>query len=98
MIDLSWYGDEEVRLSLGGAFHSRRLGIRASQVGTLSPVRAGRRTNAERLELALNLLRDPAFDVLLTGQSRFHELPDVMSRLAAGDLPALCHTITYGRE
>ena len=98
VIDLSWYGDEEVRLSLGGAFHSRRLGIRASQVGTLSPARAGRRTSAERLELALNLLRDPAFDVLLTGQSRFHELPDVMSRLAAGNLPALCHTITYGRE
>jgi threonine dehydrogenase-like Zn-dependent dehydrogenase len=98
VIDLSWYGDEEVRLSLGGAFHSRRLGIRASQVGTLSPARAGRRTSAERLELALNLLRDPAFDVLLTGQSRFRELPDVMSRLAAGDLPALCHTITYGGE
>ena len=34
VIDLSWYGDEEVRLSLGGAFHSSRLGIRASQVGT----------------------------------------------------------------
>ena len=98
VIDLSWYGDEEVRLSLGGAFHSRRLGIRASQVGTLSPARAGRRTSAERLELALNLLRDPAFDVLLTGQSRFRELPDVMSRLAAGDLPTLCHTITYGGE
>ena len=98
VIDLSWYGDEEVRLSLGGAFHSRRLGIRASQVGTLSPARAGRRTSAERLELALNLLRDPAFDVLLTGQSHFRELPDVMSRLAAGDLPTLCHTITYGGE
>ena len=36
MIDLSWYGDAEVTLSLGGAFHSRRLGIRASQVGTVS--------------------------------------------------------------
>src|SRR5207244_7373585 len=34
VIDLSWYGDTEVRLSLGGAFHSGRLGIRASQVGT----------------------------------------------------------------
>ena len=34
VIDLSWYGDSVVRLSLGGAFHSRRLGIRSSQVGT----------------------------------------------------------------
>src|SRR5206468_4090192 len=37
VIDLSWYGDDEVRLALGGAFHARRLSIRASQVGTLSP-------------------------------------------------------------
>jgi threonine dehydrogenase-like Zn-dependent dehydrogenase len=95
VLDLSWYGDSEVRLSLGAAFHSRRLGIRASQVGTLSPVRSGRRTSADRLALALDLLRDPAFDALLTGHSRFDELPDVMARLAAGSLPALCHTITY---
>ena len=95
VIDLSWYGDSEVRLSLGGAFHSRRLGIRSSQVGTISPARSARRTTADRLALALELLRDPAFDALVTGESRFSELPDVMARLAAGSLPALCHTITY---
>jgi threonine dehydrogenase-like Zn-dependent dehydrogenase len=98
VIDLSWYGDREVRLSLGGSFHSDRLAIRASQVGTLSPARSGRRTTADRLALALELLRDPAFDALLTGQSRFDELPDVMARLAAGTLPALCHTIAYRTE
>jgi NADPH:quinone reductase-like Zn-dependent oxidoreductase len=96
VIDLSWYGDAEVRLSLGGAFHSGRLGIRASQVGTLSPARGARRTTADRLALALDLLRDPAFDVLLTGESPFEELPEVMPRLAAGSLAAICHTITYG--
>jgi threonine dehydrogenase-like Zn-dependent dehydrogenase len=96
VIDLSWYGDTEVRLSLGGAFHADRLAIRSSQVGTVSPARGGRRTAAGRLALALDLLRDPAFDALLTGESRFDELPDVMPRLAAGSLPALCHTITYG--
>jgi NADPH:quinone reductase-like Zn-dependent oxidoreductase len=96
VIDLSWYGDSDVHLSLGGAFHSRRLGLRASQVGTISPARSGSRTTADRLALALELLRDPAFDVLVTGESPFGELPDVMARLAAGSLPALCHTITYG--
>jgi threonine dehydrogenase-like Zn-dependent dehydrogenase len=95
VIDLSWYGDADVRLSLGGAFHSSRLAIRASQVGTVSPARSGRRTTADRLALALDLLRDPAFDALISGQSRFGELPDVMARLAAGSLPALCHTIVY---
>jgi threonine dehydrogenase-like Zn-dependent dehydrogenase len=96
VVDLSWYGDTEVRLSLGGAFHAGRLGIRSSQVGTVSPARAARRTTADRLALALDLLRDPAFDALLTGESRFDELPEVMAGLAAGSLPALCHTITYG--
>jgi threonine dehydrogenase-like Zn-dependent dehydrogenase len=95
VIDLSWYGDEEVRLSLGGAFHAGRLGIRSSQVGTVSPARGARRTSADRLALALDLLRDPAFDALLTGESHFDELPDVMGRLAAGSLSALCHTIRY---
>ncbi|MEZ5123801.1 MAG: zinc-binding alcohol dehydrogenase [Solirubrobacterales bacterium] len=98
VLDLSWYGDAEVRLALGGAFHARRLGLRASQVGTVSPARSAHRTTADRLALALELLRDPAFDVLITGESRFDELPAVMARLAAGELPALCHTITYDRE
>jgi threonine dehydrogenase-like Zn-dependent dehydrogenase len=96
VIELSWYGDNEVRLQLGGAFHARRLAIRASQVGTISPARSARRTNAERLALALDLLRDPAFDVLLSGESRFEDLPAVMAELADGKVSALCHVITYG--
>lgn len=95
VLDLSWYGDTPVELSLGGAFHSRRLAIRASQVGMVAPARRGRRTSAERLALALDLLRDPAFDVLLTGSSRFEELPQVMASLSDGSLAALCHTLTY---
>ena len=96
VVELSWYGDAETALSLGGAFHSRRLAIRASQVGMISPARRGSRTPADRLALALDLLRDPVFDTLITGVSRFDELPGVMARLADGSLPALCHTISYG--
>jgi hypothetical protein len=98
VLDLSWYCDTEVRLALGGAFHSARLGLRASQVGTVSPARSARRTTADRLALALDLLRDGAFDALITGRSRFEELPAVMARLASGSLPALCHTIAYDGE
>ena len=98
VIDASWYGETEVRLSLGGAFHSRRLAVRASQVGAISPARRGRRTHADRRALALELLDDTAFDALLTGESHFAEMPDAMARIAAGTLPALCHTITYDEE
>jgi len=96
VVELSWYGDAPVHLELGGAFHSRRLGIRASQVGTVAAARRGRRTAADRLALALDLLHDPVFDALITGESRFDELPEVMARLADGGLPALCHTLIYG--
>jgi threonine dehydrogenase-like Zn-dependent dehydrogenase len=95
VLELSWYGDADVHLSLGAAFHARRLGIRASQVGMVSAARRGRRTSGERLSIALELLRDPAFDALITGVSRFEELPEAMAALASGSLPALCHTVTY---
>ncbi|MEV0455549.1 zinc-dependent alcohol dehydrogenase [Catellatospora methionotrophica] len=98
VVELSWYGDRAVGLSLGGAFHSGRLSIRASQVGTVSPARATRRSYADRLAIALDLLRDPAFDALLSGESRFDRLPEVLSGLADGTLPALCHTISYDGE
>ena len=95
VLDLSWYGDSRVELALGGAFHSSRLGIRASQVGSVAAARRSRYTYAQRLALAIDLLHDPAFDVLLTGESAFADLPDVLPRLADGSLPAICHTIAY---
>jgi threonine dehydrogenase-like Zn-dependent dehydrogenase len=97
VLDLSWYGNTPVTLHLGGAFHSRRATIRASQVGRVAPARRGRRSPTDRMALALTLLKDPAFDALLTGCSPFRELPEVMARLASGQLPALCHTISYER-
>ncbi|MEU8951117.1 dehydrogenase [Streptomyces sp. NPDC048489] len=94
VLELSWYGDRRVTLPLGEAFHSRRLSVRSSQVGTVSPARASR-TYAERLALALDLLADPALDALITGESGFEELPEIMPRLASGEIPALCHRIRY---
>ncbi|KPI27846.1 zinc-dependent alcohol dehydrogenase [Streptomyces sp. NPDC054950] len=98
VLELSWYGDRKVSLPLGEDFHSRRLVIRSSQVGTISPARRSSRTYADRLALALELLADPALDALVTGDSAFEELPDVMPKLAAGEIPALCHRVGYGQE
>ncbi|MDT0548104.1 MULTISPECIES: zinc-binding alcohol dehydrogenase [Streptomyces] len=94
VLELSWYGDRKVSLPLGEAFHSRRLVMRSSQVGTVSPARRSR-TFADRLALALDLLADPVFDALLTGECAFAELPAVLPRLASGELPALCHLVRY---
>lgn len=95
VVELSWYGDRSTSLTLGGSFHSRRLNLRASQVGTVAATRRERRTRSERLALAVGLLRDDAFDCLLTGESPFETLPDVMRRIASRELPGLCHAVTY---
>jgi threonine dehydrogenase-like Zn-dependent dehydrogenase len=96
--ELSWYGDREVHLRLGGSFHSGRLSIRSSQVGMVAPARRANRSYADRLALALDLLADPAFDALLTGESTFGQLPEVLAAFAAGTSSPLAHLITYRGE
>lgn len=98
VLELSWYGDREVALPLGAQFHAGRLTLRSSQVGRVAPARRSRRSPADRLTLALDLLADPVLDTLLTGESRFADLPDVLPQLADRRLPALCHLITYDGE
>ena len=95
VIEMSWYGDAKVGLSLGESFHARRLTLRSSQVGHVPPERQPRWTRRRRLETALSLLADERFDILISGESDFEQLPDIMPRLAAGEIGALCHRIRY---
>lgn len=95
VIEMSWYANREVTVPLGEDFHARRLSIRASQVGVVARARRHRRTNADRLDLAVSLLTDPVFDAFLTGSSPFADLPAVVKELAGGSRDALCHVIEY---
>jgi threonine dehydrogenase-like Zn-dependent dehydrogenase len=94
VVEVSWYGDRPVGVPLGEAFHSKRLTIRSSQVGTVSPRRA-RRGYAGRMAVAMRLLADPRFDALVTAEHPFEELPALLPRLADGTLPALCLRLRY---
>ncbi|WP_327235462.1 zinc-binding alcohol dehydrogenase [Streptomyces sp. NBC_01317] len=96
VLELSWYGDRRISVPLGEAFHSGRLVLRSSQVGMVSAARRSRRTFADRLGLALDLLADPAFDALVTGECAFEELPRVLAGIAGGEVPGLCHRVLYG--
>ncbi len=98
VLEISWYGAGSVPVPLGGNFHSGRLILKSSQVGSVAAARRSRRSHRDRLVLALELLGDPAFDVLLTGESRFEDLPATMARLAAEPSGALCHVVTYDSE
>lgn len=95
VIEASWFGDRLPEVPLGAAFHSRRLTLKSSQVGGVAPARRSRWTHARRLGLALELLRDPVLDALITGDSKFEDLPAVLAELANGSVYALCRRITY---
>ncbi len=93
MVELSWYGEGLVAAPLGGAFHALRLKLVSSQVGRVSPGRRPRWTHRRRLAKALELLRDPRLDALLSKPVPFTELPARMSGLLAGPDP--CPLIAY---
>ncbi len=42
VVELSWYGDRAVTVPLGQAFHSQRLTLKSSQVGTVADSRRAR--------------------------------------------------------
>ena len=96
IIEASWYGDTAPSLPLGEAFHARRLRLIATQVGAVAHAMRGRRSHAERLALALELLADPAYDALLDGPTKFENMPEAMPRILAPG--GLCHVISYGVE
>jgi threonine dehydrogenase-like Zn-dependent dehydrogenase len=98
VLELSWYGDRLVEVPLGEVFHPRRLVVRSSQVGSVAPARRDRRTRRDRLALALELLADPALDGLITGDCAFADLPDVLPRIAGGELPGLCVLVRYPHD
>ena len=95
VLEMSWYGTRNVPLALGGAFHSRRLTLRSSQVGSVPAARRQRWSHRQRLTLALELLGDPVFDTLLSGESEFEDLPELMPQLATAPAGVLCHTLRY---
>jgi hypothetical protein len=96
VVELSWYGDTMVPAPLGGAFHSRRLVLKASQVGHVAPALRPRWSHDRRLELALSLLIDPALDALISDECPFEALPDLMPSILGGGGDVLCHAVRYG--
>jgi threonine dehydrogenase-like Zn-dependent dehydrogenase len=94
VLELSWYGSRSVHAPLGEGFHSRRLTLRASQVGTVAACRRARRTAPERLALALELLADARLDALLEPPIPFARLPQAMPEILARP-GVMCQLVTY---
>lgn len=93
VVEMSWYGEGDVPVPLGGAFHSRRLRLVSSQVGRVSPGRRPRWSHTRRMAKALDLLIDPRLDALITEEVAFGdlaaEIPRILSHRAAGLVTAV---------
>jgi threonine dehydrogenase-like Zn-dependent dehydrogenase len=95
VVELSWYGDRAIAAPLGEGFHSRRLRLVSSQVGAIATAQRARWDRRRRLALALDLLADARFDVLLAPAVPFVRLPEVMTELAAQPSKIMCQVINY---
>jgi 2-desacetyl-2-hydroxyethyl bacteriochlorophyllide A dehydrogenase len=98
VVEASWFGDKEVALPLGEAFHAKRLSIISTQVGQVAPAMRGRRGYGDRLALALSLLGDARLDTLLGPGIPFKDLPQSLGKVLsppAGDAQPLCPFVTY---
>jgi len=98
VLELSWYGAGEVPVPLGGAFHSRRLRLVASQVGKVAPSHRRDWTHRRRLAHALELLDDERLDSLLEPAVAFASLPSELPRILAPGSGLLCQRIDYEGE
>jgi hypothetical protein len=95
VIELSWYGDAQVPVPLGGAFHSRRLRLVSSQVGHVAPSHRASWTHHRRLAEAVALLADTRLDALLAPAVAFGDLPARLPDILNPKSGVLCQLVAY---
>jgi len=95
VLELSWYGADEVKVPLGDVFHSRRLKLIASQVGQVAPSHRLRWDYRRRLTAALDLLKDEALDALIAPPVDFADLPAKLPEILNPTSGVLCQLIRY---
>jgi hypothetical protein len=95
VVEMSWYGTETVPIVLGEGFHARRLTLKSSQVGSVARSQRPRWDARRRMQFALTLLANADLDSLITGESPFDALPEVMAKLSTAPGDTLCHRIRY---
>ncbi len=95
IIEMSWYGEKEVTLKLGGAFHSKRLQIISSQVGHVAPKHRDTIDFSQRMSRAMDYLSDPDLDQLLENPIDFNSLPVHLEDIFSADSNILCQLVNY---
>ncbi|MGL4243439.1 MAG: zinc-dependent alcohol dehydrogenase, partial [Beijerinckiaceae bacterium] len=96
VVEVSWFGEKEVNVPLGRAFHSRRLRLISSQVGTVADSRRPRWDFARRMAKAMDLLRDERLEALIGDEIAFRDAPARLPEVFSGEAAGLAPVISYG--
>jgi 2-desacetyl-2-hydroxyethyl bacteriochlorophyllide A dehydrogenase len=92
----SFYGERRSPVSLGEAFHRRRLRLVSSQVSRLPPGKSPRWDVRRRFERVLDLLSDDRLDLLLDPPVSFREAAGLFARLDRDASSSLQAILAYG--
>lgn len=86
IIDLSWYGQQAISLSLGREFHYQRLRIISSQVSHI-PGHKPNENYLSRKQYCTELLLDPIYQQLISHKVPFADAPVFFNQLRNRQLP-----------
>lgn len=95
VIEMSWYGEKQSKLHLGGHFHYNRVRLISSQVSTVSPFAPVEGYRA-RKEIACQILLNDAFDEIISNEVLFDDTPAYFDNLkTSSNNSALATIIIY---
>ncbi len=94
----SWYGTKPVSLTLGGAFHRRRLRIVSSQVSTIDAALQPRWTHRRRLALACELLPKLELGVLISHRFPIEQAAEAFALVDQHPEQTVQVVLTYGQR
>jgi threonine dehydrogenase-like Zn-dependent dehydrogenase len=95
VLEMSWFGDAQVPVPLGGTFHSRRLKLVSSQVGHVAPSHRADWTHQRRLAAAVEMLADARLDALLAPAIALGDLPAKLPDILNPKSGVLCQLVAY---
>jgi len=92
----SWYGTKPVPVTLGGAFHRRRLRIVSSQVSTIDASLQPRWSRQRRLDVARDLLSELELTSLISHRFPIESAADAYALLDGHAEETVQVVLTYG--
>jgi len=96
VIVCSWYGTKAAPITLGGAFHRRRLRIVSSQVSTIDASLQPRWSRQRRLDVARDLLSELELTSLISHRFPIENAADVYALLDGHPEETVQVVLTYG--